>query len=501
MVEDISVHQGRPAGAAPPLSAEQAGLLATNGFYSPLFRELMERLLRDEPLRQRRLDLDAPDVIEFMRHYDNAVNTWPALIDRRMTAAFDAFIQIFPRLMSKAINAYFGNDTNKFADYMNLPGFVLELINGAPLDTRQLLVRYDAVFSANAFKIVEVNVGSNIGGWQLDWLEPNCRAILQSAVDADLWSLHYRSATRSMLTALSKVIARTFPAARGTLLFFIGPLSEEEERMNVRARTGLQAMYREIAQPLLPDAKLLFFSDIGALEFPADGTVVFHGERIECLMLNLPEGVGVPRSVALRLLASCLAGKVIYPDSPLHAVFGNKLGLALLHEPELAALFTAEEQQLVDAHVPWAARAAPRRVRWRERDYALQQLLREHKDCFVLKKAQSMQGRDVFIGRFTDAAVWDAGVAAALDEQGWLVQEYCAPDQVLAYDHELGFCAFEFVWGLFHFDDAYGGAFVRGVPMRVGPDDASRSGVINSARGAREFAVFEANRKKQHILL
>jgi hypothetical protein len=217
-------------------------------------------------------------------------------------------------------------------------------------------------------------------------------------------------------------------------------------------------------------------------------------------MPNLPVGVNVASGTVLRLLPSFLAGKVVYPDSPLHSGFGSKLGLALLHESEVAALFSDDETPLIAAHTAWDARGKSERVVWNGHEHVLDLLLRTDKDHFILKKAQSFQGRDVIIVRFSEAATWNVCVANAGGDVNWLVQEYCAPDLVRAFDHELGFCPFEFVWGLFYFADAYSGAFVRGVPASREASDSTPSSVINSVHGAREFAVFEADRK-QHILL
>lgn len=500
MTQPISLHQDN-AEAVPQLPVDHLGMLATNGFYSPLFRELVERLSKDGSARKRRLDLTSPDIIELMRDYDAAVSAWPVMINRELTASFDEFTHAFPRIMSKAISGYFGNDTQRFAKYMNVPGLLLDLINGTPIDTGQLLIRYDAVFSNNTFKIVEVNAGSMIGGWQLDLLEQDFRALTQSLIDSSRWSLSYRGVMHSMLKALVSVLMRAFAAPRGNVLFFIDSHAFVEHRQYELFCKLLQSMFREIARSRLPSGKLLFFSNLEDLEFPVDGTVGFRGERVECLVLNLPVGVAMSNGVAMKLLSSFLAGKVVYPDSPLHSIFGNKLGLALLHEPELAALFTSDEKRLIDAHIPWAARATSAQVVRNGRHEPLELLLRAGKDDFVLKKAQSSKGLDVIIGRCTDAATWDAAIAAACQDDGWLVQEYCAPDRVIAYEPDVGFRPFEFVWGFFHFDNSYGGAFIRGVPLTDGAASEASGGVINSARGAREFAVFEAERKMQRILL
>jgi len=104
----------------------------------------------------------------------------------------------------------------------------------------------------------------------------------------------------------------------------------------------------------------------------------------------------------------------------------------------------------------------------------------------VLKRGMSNQGKHVFVGRYLTDDEWSAALESVDTPGDWIVQAYCPPDRLYAPD-DTGTAPVEHeaIWGVFGFGQTYGGAFGRLMPC-----DQSR-GVINSARGAKECAIFE----------
>ena len=460
---------------------EVVGLLETNARYSKHLKYLIEALRARPELQNRRLELESEDVVDFMRVYENRVNAWPVFVSKKMVEAFNNFIGVFPGAVYKSFDVI-----NRVApkELQELGVHAYHLLKAAPFKSDDLLIRYDMVFSDGTFKVVEANSGSTIGGWQLDWLEGNFWSSLDCLKSAAEWNVKYTNITRELISAVVRSMGRLSGAEEsGNLLVLDKDVEENSGFHRVMAR-----IFDEVKSSRFPKAKLFFIPRLEEIGFRPDGKVVFDGHAIDGILLSSPQET-VPRELAMRLSIAFLGGKLAYPDSPFHVLAGNKLALAMLHDPRVRSELSSLENEMVDKHVPWAARASLSEFSWGGEVYASKQFFRKFKDAVVLKKNHSFQGKDVVVGRFSSEDDWGKMVEVALMDGDWLVQQYCKPDPLLLCDDALGITPFEVVWGVFHLSDRYGGAFVRGVPT-IQPD-SSRSGVINSAQGAREFPVFE----------
>ena len=101
----------------------------------------------------------------------------------------------------------------------------------------------------------------------------------------------------------------------------------------------------------------------------------------------------------------------------------------MLTDERHAALFSAEEREMIRRHIPWtrAGRGAARS----SRDGASIDLLphlRAHRDRFVIKPNDEYGGTGVTLGWETSESDWDAAIARALAERdrGWVAQERIA---------------------------------------------------------------------------
>lgn len=488
-------------GLAPHLAegipAEQfEALRKNNRFYSPTFERIACEVAASETLRPLRLNLDLDDVAPYMRGYPAKVNPWPVFVGRDALGALGSVCSSFGSVLNNAFSVAARVPDFDLAGFLQVSPVVVELLVGGSFDTRELLIRHDIVFSQNVPKIVEANSGSSIGGWQLDWLEPNYRRIIANTGLIDESTIFYRGVCRSLLSSIMSAIMRLRGArACGNVAMLVPPGVPDGESL---FGDELQKLYGLVCRQALLDGRIVFFSDFRDLEFERDGAVRCRGQAVDYVHLNVPIDQGLPPEIAYRLISSALARRIVFPDSPAHRAFGNKLAPALLHDPRIRQQLSEEDLNFVDKHIPWAAPANSEKVVWEGSVRPLRRLLLEDRARFVLKKSQSFQGLDVVIGAFSEERDWLSAVDLVAREPGWVAQEYCKPDKVLAVDPDEGPLSFDFVWGAFQFKDAYGGCFVRGVPQKIG---CSYDGVINSARGASEFPVFEDLARKQRIVL
>lgn len=463
---------------------EMSDLLKANAFYSTYFKDLVEQLQEDSALQRRRLDLESADVIEFMRDYDSKVSAWPVFISQKLVSEFNTFIKVLPGVMYKALGVIHRRNPEGLKEHLGFTGF--DLMHSAPFKSEDLLIRYDMVFTDQVFKVVEVNSGSTIGGWQLDWLYENFRDSIGNLKCSNNWEYKYTNMTRCLVRSVIRSMSRLRNTdGSGNLLVLDG---DSHRKKNRKFHQVLSSVFDQVKGLYFPSARIFYIKSLKEIGFRPDGKVVFKNHIIDGLLLSPHESI--KRDVVVRLTASFLGGRLAFPDSPFHGLVGNKLALALLHDPHVKSELSELENQIIEKHIPWGARASSSEFTWRGRSYTSDEFYRELKDDIVLKKSRSFQGKDVVVGRFSTSIEWEKTLRGALASRDWLVQEYCPPDPVVVCDDYLGITPFELVWGIFHLSDEYGGAFVRGVPG-LRKEKTNRSGVINSSQGAREFPVFE----------
>lgn len=172
-------------------------------------------------------------------------------------------------------------------------------------------------------------------------------------------------------------------------------------------------------------------------------------------------------------------------SGPIGRLLSDKRNLVLLSEHADSDEWTAAERNLIERHLPWTRRVLPARTTWRGRGIRLPDDLAEHRESLVLKKASSVGGDFVVVGRFHTDDEWGQAISRALWEEDWVVQEYLETLPYWFQSGEAGAAPYELVWGLFAFGDHFGGAFLR-------MDAAGRhGGVVNTRRGSEVGAVLE----------
>ena len=463
--------------------------LQNNQFYSPLFKQMAEHLESDSVVRDYRLNIDDERIPVFMRSYKYDVSPWPFILSENNVSQLDDMIKQLVCLSYRAIDLFFAGDSEYFARYLDEPSMVYMMLQQKKLDPRDFLIRHDAIYADGAFKLLEINVGSNCGGWQHDWLKELFSESMQLSDATKDWDLNYRHVTENTFKAVADSIARSKPAASGNVLLYVTPEEIEEQ-------TGFSQSYSSLYQRVSPftDGQLYFCTDLKTIEFCHDGSIKFQGKEMDAVLLGLIDKEAEDKSILMRLISSYLADQIVLPDSPLHLVLGNKSLMALLHEPKLQSKLSESEQAFIQRHILWTAKVNQTEALWQGQLVPLASLLKTEQHQLVLKKAHSAQGKDVFIGRYMSAEQWANCIDEVKDDNDWLIQLFCKPEPVIASTLNSRQGCYDPVWGVFDLGNSYKGAFVRAIPSGGG------SGIINSANGALEFTVLEqAKKAKQKI--
>ena len=142
--------------------------LANTESYSDYFRDLAILNANEYLLSNVEIVMCNEDVVDFMKAYEYEVSAWPFIISQNVVKKFTNLINPVVNLLYKSISMYFGNDRKSFAEYLNETEILLDLVSPQNINSRGMLIRHDVVFTNGKLRLLEINVGSTIGGWQHD---------------------------------------------------------------------------------------------------------------------------------------------------------------------------------------------------------------------------------------------------------------------------------------------------------------------------------------------
>ncbi len=117
-------------------------------------------------------------------------------------------------------------------------------------------------------------------------------------------------------------------------------------------------------------------------------------------------------------------GSRLFPPQSSYLV-ANKKVLAWISEGR--PWMTEEDRALVARYLPWTRLVHDRKLTWGGRLHSLADLLLDHQQHFVLKKAIGMMGLEVTLGPYATGEEWRAEVVRALADGDTVVQEYVEP--------------------------------------------------------------------------
>jgi hypothetical protein len=100
----------------------------------------------------------------------------------------------------------------------------------------------------------------------------------------------------------------------------------------------------------------------------------------------------------------------------------KKSGFAILTDERFGHLFTPEQIDAIDKHIPWTRRVDDLTTTYRGERVGLLEFIREKRDRFVLKPNDDYGGHGISFGWETSAAEWDDAIQKALSGH-YIVQE------------------------------------------------------------------------------
>ncbi|MEO8240456.1 MAG: hypothetical protein ABI576_20295, partial [Flavobacterium sp.] len=341
--------------------------------------------------------------------------------------------------------------------------------------------RLDLTYTEDGFKILEANIGSSIGGWQIHSFEHLIRK-LHPELTENRDQYHSKNTLQIYINFLVDQVLKKVTTVKDTINIFIDNGFDESE----------------LEQKLADNTSLLFFNEFLQRELSKRGLKgeAFSGNLNElqlvnndlCYKNNLIHGIAVLSmevQVNIAVFRAFVTDKVYFPDHLGLKMMGDKRNLAILLELAHEGKFSLEENELILKNVPWTVFIENKKILFKNKEYNLLELLKNNKEQFVIKVARGYQGKDVFVGKFNTDDEWQEAIDLALSTNAFIAQEFSESIDFLAPNGQNIWTSHKLIWGSFGFGDSYGGVWVRMSEVKTDV------GVINSATGAVEAIVFE----------
>lgn len=380
----------------------------------------------------------------------------------------------------KAVPArLFGGDLRAFATAVGMSSTQADLVLRGSVDELAPLSRADLYRETGGFRVMELNTGSSLGGWQMGEF---ARALVQDAEFAEFTAAE-GLVYPDPLARITEVLRRQAPSLEGIErpLLAITDWPEGFEKSKCWMEFVVPAFERLGFEAVV--------CHLGDLSYE-NGDVVHEGRKVDVVYrMFLPgEMPDEPRTYDLvnPLLDAVEAGKVEL-FAPLDCeLYGNKGSLAMLSDERNRAVFTETERELIDRILPWTRFVRDEKVTFGGEKIDLLPYAIANKDHLVLKPTLLYGGVGVTPGWTTDQKEWVAKLREAVDGP-FVLQHRLLPttERFLSEDGET--CEdMAVAYGTLMVDGRYAGTLARGVT-----DPAV--GIVSMLRGAQIGCAFHVD--------
>jgi len=369
-------------------------------------------------------------------------------------------------------NRVFNGDLKRFAAAVGMNELQLDAVLRCHGSGPTRVSRADLCLTPTGFRLVELNVGPTIAGFDNNFLN---EAMLQVPYVAEFVARH-NLGYRDTVAELAHTILIECKAPTGTRpVMAIADWPESFLTLEPQLHKSATLLARHGLEPLV--------CHIGQLRF-ADGAVWLGEPKIDIIYrlftmpdLFEPDGPGLIHPV----LDAVRRGEVqIFAPMDTY-LYASKGALAILTDEANRPLLTPDERASLDRLLPWTrmVRSGPVTVAGQQVDLLSYALARQAD--LVLKPTLLFGGIGVVAGWLTEPDEWRQQIEAALDGP-YVLQERVNPNVEL-FPGESGLEPWSLIWADFNMVRGPAGLWIRAIP-------GDQPNIVNMTQGATATCCF-----------
>jgi hypothetical protein len=401
--------------------------------------------------------------------------TRPAFLDGPMRAQLETDLKMVQAALADLPNRLFGGDLGTFARAAGMTAAQVTAIQRCAGQAPSRMARADLYCEGRDFRLMEINMGSAIGGLDNALLN---RALMQRPEFAAFARDHQLGFIDTMAELARTVLAESnVPDGQRPLMAaadWPASFPSLEARLRYTAieldKHGIEAVACHVGQLRVADGRVWLGKR------PVD--VIYRLFMVEDLLD--PSGPDLVDPV----LRAAERGEVAI-FAPMHAeLFGSKSALAMLSDEHNRHLFSAAELAGFERLLPWTRMVRPGPVTVDDEGVDLLEYAIAAQQELILKPTLLHGGSGVVPGWEVTADEWRERLTAAADGT-FVVQRRIRPQAEL-FPAAGGSQPWTLTWGAFMAHAGYAGMFLRG-----NPSDANS--VVNMSTGATGTCCFHTD--------
>lgn len=417
-----------PAPAAPSTLPTLAGLEVPELPLLPrpvrrLYRDLLVRLANDPRGAAEGAEALQRAVGESKLLYAGApfeVHPFPLVLSERDLRALGWVVRRLMRIVEKVVDLYLVDPAVRA--YFGFPRHLEELVLVDPGYERHVNVaRFDSFWDGKRVRFLELNTNGTAG---MALSERLGQLLVDVGPGREVLS-HHRARAFPLRERLRGALLDAWREARQARA------GELPRRTAIVDWAGVptEAEFFRLAEDFKAHGMATVVVDPGELSFEG-GRLLARGEPVDLVYRRLTTLDWLNQSPALEALASAYReGAVVMVGSFRADVAHSKKLFAFLTDERWRDRFTYAERAVIDAHVPWTRVLRPERTLYRGQLHDLERLVVERREEFVLKPAQSYEGRGVVLGAETPPDRWAHEVSRRLDGTHIVQERVSAPSR------------------------------------------------------------------------
>ncbi len=392
-------------------------------------------------------------------------------VERDLAGVFDLLTSIPARL--------FDGDRRRFARAVGMSptqaDIVMRGIQPAPVP----LARADMYRETAGFKLMELNTGSSLGGWQM--------AEFGHAMTHDQDFCRFADAERLTYPDPLRAIADVMLAQPGAQRRYPSrPLLALTDWPDGFAKTKCWMDF------VVPAWMRMGFDTLvchtGDFEHRG-GAVYLHGRKVDIIYRMFLPGEMADEQRSFDLVNPILeaaARETVQLFAPLDSeLYGNKGSLAIVSDERNRSAFSAGELSLIDRVLPWTRFLRDERVSHQGESVDLLRYVLANQDHLVLKPTLLYGGVGVTPGWTVSQQEWTDRVRAAMGGP-FVVQERVWPTaERFVAESGTGFEEKVIAYGFMLIGGRYAGTLIRATPDK-------QVGIVSMLRGAQIGCAFDA---------
>jgi hypothetical protein len=399
----------------------------------------------------------------------------PAFLDGPMRVQLESDLTMVQTALAGLPDRLFGGDLGAFARAAGMNAAQVAAIERGAGQAASRMARADLYCEGRDFRLMEINMGSAIGGLDNALLN---RALMQRPEFAAFARDHQLAFVDTMAELARTVLAESnVPEGQRPLMAaadWPASFPSLEARLRYTAieldKHGIEAVACHVGQLRVADGRVW----LG--DRPVD--VIYRLFMVEDLLD--PSG---PELVDPVLRAAERGEVAIF--APMHAeLFGSKSALAMLSDEHNRHVFSEAELAAFERLLPWTRMVRPGSVTVGAESVDLLEYAIAEQQELILKPTMLHGGSGIVPGWEVTADEWRERLTAAVD--GTFVVQHRIRPQAELFPAADGPRPWTLTWGAFMGHAGYAGMFLRGNPV-------DGSGVVNMSTGATGTCCFHTD--------